>query len=143
MKLFAALFFVLALGTASAQHTVTESWAWPASYTPLPACSSVTPALTANCGQTWTVEHTAGSTALVVDTSTLAWGTLTFTEPVPANNTAPTWNFTVFASYLDATGAQQNTAQATCGSANTVPPCATTGIPNTVPGPVNFTVTVK
>lgn len=127
---------------ALAQHSVTTAWQDNAGF---PACSGTTPALTASCGLGWTMTHTAGSAAVVTDATpaTLPWGTLTFTVPVPTNNTATTWDFTLVGNYLDVTGTAQTTAEATCGATNTAPPCVVTGIANTVSGPINFTVTVK
>lgn len=132
---------MLPCSAALAQHTVTASW----TESSFPACSSATPALTANCGQGWTLTHTAGSSTVITDATpaTLPWGTLTFIVPVPANNSAPTWDFTLVGNYLDATGAPQTTGAATCGSTNTAAPCVAGSVPNTVPGPTNFTVTVK
>lgn len=142
LSLIAVALALVSTPVVQAQHTVTPSWQEAPGF---PACSSATPALTASCGLGWTLTHTAGSAVVVTDATpaTLPWTVLTFTIPVPVNNTAPTWSLTLVGTYLDAAGAALTTAQATCGTSNTPAPCAISGVPNTVPGPINFTVVVK
>jgi hypothetical protein len=117
------------------------TWGAPANIAAYPACSTT---ITVVCGTGYSLSHTVqGSTVANIDSTTIPWNATTFSVPIPANNTASTWAFTLVTNYKDMTGATQIGSAATCGATNTPPPCAVSGIILAPPAtPTGFSGTV-
>lgn len=106
---------------------------WTAGSPAWTACSTT---VTTVCSAYYLVIDATVPSAPVTLTAanTLAVTATSYTTPPYANNAYGTRLFNLVLVYKDVDGATQMDAAATCGSANTAPPCAVTNIP-VVPPP--------
>lgn len=136
VKLTLLFVMALAVGAASAQTQIKTTW--ESAWTP---CSTST---SAACSDHQTLTDVTVSGAPVVISSTIPANVTTFTTPIPVPNLYPTRLYTLVVTYRDVNGMLHDTSAATCGSANTAPPCAVTTIPvSNPPSATNFTGTVQ
>jgi hypothetical protein len=106
---------------------------WTAGSPAWTACSTT---VTAACSWYYLVIDATVPSAPVTLTpaNTLAVTATSYTTPPYTNNAFGTRLYNLVLVYKDVTGATQMDVAATCGTTNTAPPCAVTGIP-VVPPP--------
>jgi hypothetical protein len=125
--------------TAPAPTTqVALKWTLPAS--PWPQCTTST---TAACNDYFlVVDQTVASKPVTLNAAnSLASTATTYTAAVPAGNVYATRLYALVLMFKDSSGAEVTGPTATCGSANTAPPCAVAVTPTTPPNVTGFTGT--
>ena len=124
---------MMIVGAATAQTKVVFTWNNTAT-----ACSAT---VTTSCGKTQTLTDVTSLTPSIITTAILATDTTYTLTPLP---TPGVHNYLLVVNGVDGVGNAVTTAGATCGTANTPPPCTiTVPPPFTLPGATGFTVILK
>lgn len=136
-KLIYALLFATLVTAAHAQSPSPSAPAVDLTWKPgSPAWTACSSTITTACAWYYLVIDETVPTAPVTLTpaNTLAPTATTYTTPPYTNNQYATRTYNLVLVYKDINGTTQMDQAATCGSANTAPPCAVTGLP-VVPPP--------
>lgn len=98
------------------------------------AWSSCSSTVKAACNDYLLVYDNTVTPAVLLNTAgSLAPTATAYTAAVPSNNAYTSRSYTVVVMYKDIAGAEQTGPTSTCGSGNTAPPCAVTGLIPTAP----------